>query len=291
MKTVVPYNVNYLIVVTYYRPKATAVTDIRKYRTTVRRLLIGGIMDLGLKDKVALITGAAQGIGKAISMKLAQNGVNIAVCDIDENLAGQTAEELKKIGSQAEAYRLDVSQITSVEEVLKKILDKFSRIDILVNNAGITRDNLIIRMKDEEWDSVLGVNLKGVFNCTRAVSRVMMKQRYGRIVNIASVVGIMGNAGQANYSASKGGVIALTKTCAKELASRNINVNAVAPGFIQTKMTDILSEEIKNNLMKLIPLSKLGQAEDVASAVLFLVSELAGYVTGEVIKVDGGMAM
>ncbi len=246
---------------------------------------------MDLKNKVAVVTGAAQGIGRAITLNLAQNGASVAVCDIDENLAEQTARELRETGFKAMACGLDVTRISSVEEMVKKILDKFDRIDILVNNAGITRDTLLIRMKDEDWDSVLNVNLKGVFNCTKTVSKVMMKQRVGRIVNIASIVGLMGNAGQANYSASKGGVIALTKTCAKELAGRNINVNAVAPGFIQTRMTDKLSDEIKNNYVKLIPLAKLGQPEDVANTVLFLVSDLSDYITGQVLKVDGGMVM
>ncbi len=246
---------------------------------------------MDLKDKVAVVTGSAQGIGKAIALTLARNGADIAVCDIDEELAGQTAGEIEKTGSRAMSCKLDVSQISSVEEMLKKILDKYNKIDILVNNAGITRDALMIRMKEKDWDSVLNINLKGVFNCTRAVSRVMMKQRSGRIVNIASVVGIMGNAGQANYSASKGGVIALTKTCARELAGRNINVNAVAPGFIRTRMTDKLTDEVKNSFVKTIPLAKLGQPEDVADAVLFLVSGLSKYITGQVIKVDGGMVM
>lgn len=246
---------------------------------------------MDLKDKVAVVTGSAQGIGKAIALTLARNGADIAVCDIDEELAGQTAGEIEKAGFRAMSCKLDVSQISSVEEMLKKILDKYNKIDILVNNAGITRDALIIRMKEEDWDSVLNINLKGVFNCTRAVSRIMMKQRSGRIVNIASVVGIMGNAGQANYSASKGGVIALTKTCARELAGRNINVNAVAPGFIRTRMTDKLTDEVKNSFVKTIPLAKLGQPEDVADAVLFLVSGLSKYITGQVIKVDGGMVM
>jgi len=246
---------------------------------------------MNLKGKVAIVTGAAQGIGKAISLLLARNGADIVVCDIDENLAGNTAKEIAVSGTRAIGVKVDVSSPSSVEEMVKKILDNFNGIDILVNNAGITADGLIVRMKEEDWDRVLDINLKGVFNCIKAVSRVMMKQRNGRIVNIASIVGIIGNAGQANYSASKGGVIALTKTCAKELASRNINVNAVAPGFIRTRMTEVLSEEAKEKLKSQIPLSRLGEPEDVARAVLFLVSEESSYITGHVVTVDGGMTM
>jgi len=246
---------------------------------------------MNLKGKVAIVTGAAQGIGKAISLLLARNGADIVVCDIDENLAGNTAKEIAVSGTRAIGVKVDVSSPSSVEEMVKKILDNFNGIDILVNNAGITADGLIVRMKEEDWDRVLDINLKGVFNCIKAVSRVMMKQRNGRIVNIASIVGIIGNAGQANYSASKGGVIALTKTCAKELASRNINVDAGAPGFIRTRMTEVLSEEAKEKLKSQIPLSRLGEPEDVARAVLFLVSEESSYITGHVVTVDGGMTM
>ncbi|HVO32764.1 MAG TPA: 3-oxoacyl-[acyl-carrier-protein] reductase [Elusimicrobiota bacterium] len=243
-----------------------------------------------LKDKVAVITGGAQGIGRAIALQLASEGSNLALSDVDEAKVQATAAEIaKEKGVQAIGVKGNVSVIADCEKLVDAALDKFSRIDILINNAGITRDNLLMRMSDDEWDSVIAVNLKGVFNCTKAAIRPMMKQRQGRIVNIASVVGLMGNAGQANYSASKGGVVALTKTCAREFASRNILVNAVAPGFIRTRMTDALSEEQKKKLLELIPLGRLGEPEDVAKVVLFLCSEESSYITGHVISVNGGM--
>ncbi len=246
---------------------------------------------MDLKGKVAIVTGGAQGIGKSIATQLALAGANVVIADVMEEKAKSTAEEISQSGNQAIYIGVDVASLSSVEEMVKKTLDKFGRIDILVNNAGVTRDALIMRMKEEDWDLVLDINLKGAFNCIKIVSPVMMKQKSGKIVNIASIVGINGNAGQANYSASKGGLIALTKTCAKELASRQINVNAVAPGFIQTSMTERLPGEVKEKLSSQIPLGKIGKPEDVASAVLFLVSEKSSYITGEVIKVDGGMAM
>ncbi|MDH5662744.1 MAG: 3-oxoacyl-[acyl-carrier-protein] reductase [Elusimicrobiota bacterium] len=208
-----------------------------------------------------------------------------------EEVAKSTAQEISQKGNEAISIRVDVSSLSSVEEMVKKTLDKFGRIDILINNAGITRDGLVMRMKEEDWDLVLDINLKGAFNCIKTVSPIMMKQKSGKIVNIASIVGIIGNIGQANYSASKAGLIALTKTCARELASRRINVNAVAPGFIQTSMTERLPAQVKEKLSSQIPFGEIGKPEDVASAVLFLVSEEASYVTGEVIRVDGGMAM
>jgi len=246
---------------------------------------------LDLKGKVAIITGGAQGIGKSIATQLAQAGANVVIADVMEEVAKSTAQEISQKGNEAISIRVDVSSLSSVEEMVKKTLDKFGRIDILVNNAGITRDSLVMRMKEEDWDLVLDINLKGAFNCIKTVSSIMMKQKSGKIVNIASIVGIIGNAGQANYSASKAGLIALTKTCARELASRRINVNAVAPGFIQTSMTERLPAQVKEKLSSQIPFGEIGKPEDVASAVLFLVSEKASYITGEVIKVDGGMAM
>jgi len=246
---------------------------------------------LDLKGKVAIITGGAQGIGKSIATQLAQAGANVVIADVMEEVAKSTAQEISQKGNEAISIRVDVSSLSSVEEMVKKTLDKFGRIDILVNNAGITRDSLVMRMKEEDWDLVLDINLKGAFNCIKTVSPIMMKQKSGKIVNIASIVGIIGNAGQANYSASKAGLIALTKTCARELASRRINVNAVAPGFIQTSMTERLPAQVKEKLSSQIPFGEIGKPEDVASAVLFLVSEKASYITGEVIKVDGGMAM
>jgi len=243
-----------------------------------------------LKDQVAVITGGAQGIGKAIALTLASEGANLVLSDIDEAAVQATAAEIaKEKNIQAIGVKGNVSAFADCEKLVEASLDKFGRIDILVNNAGITKDNLLMRMSDDEWDAVLSVNLKGVFNCTKAVVRPMMKARSGRIVNIASVVGEMGNAGQANYSASKGGVIALTKTCAREFASRNILVNAVAPGFIRTRMTDKLSDEQKAKLTELIPLGRLGEAQDVANVVLFLCSEQSSYITGLTVSVNGGM--
>lgn len=244
-----------------------------------------------LKDKVALITGGARGIGKAIAFAYAKEGADIVVADVNLEEAEKTAKEIEALGRKALALTMDVTDYTKVEEVVNKILDKFAKIDILVNNAGITKDNLLLRMSQLEWDAVLNVNLKGTFNCIRAVSRVMIKQRSGKIVSIASIIGLIGNPGQANYSASKAGIIALTKTAAKELASRNINVNAVAPGFIQTDMTAKLSEELKQKMLSNIPLNKLGTADDVAAVCLFLASEDSSYITGQTIVVDGGMVM
>jgi 3-oxoacyl-[acyl-carrier protein] reductase len=243
-----------------------------------------------LKDQVAVITGGARGIGRSIATLLASEGASLVLSDVVEDAVQATAAEIaKEKNVKAIGVKSNVAVYEDCEKLVEATLDKFGRIDILVNNAGITRDNLMMRMSDDEWDSVLSVNLKGVFNCTKAAIRPMMKQRKGRIVNIASVVGQMGNAGQANYSASKGGVIALTKTSAREFASRNILVNAVAPGFIRTPMTDKLTEEQKAKLTELIPLGRLGEAEDVAKVVLFLCSDDSAYITGHIVSVNGGM--
>jgi 3-oxoacyl-[acyl-carrier protein] reductase len=244
-----------------------------------------------LKDKVAFVTGAAQGIGKAIALALANEGANVIVSDINLDLAVQTAKEIEAIGVKSLALKTNVADLGDVENSVSEASKTFGRIDIMVNNAGITKDNLLIRMKKEEWDAVLSVNLSGVFNCTKAVSSLMMKQRYGKIINIASIVGQMGNFGQANYAASKAGVIGFTKTVAKELAARNVTVNAIAPGFIQTAMTDKIPEEIKKKMLEQIPLGKLGQPEDVAQAAVFLASPQADYITGQVLAVNGGMYM
>jgi 3-oxoacyl-[acyl-carrier protein] reductase len=245
-----------------------------------------------LKDQVAIITGGAQGIGKAIALQLAGEGCNLVLSDVNEAAVQATAAEIAAAkGIKAIGIASNVTSFPDCEKLVEACVDKMGRIDILVNNAGITKDNLLMRMGDDEWDAVLAVNLKGVFNCTKAVSRPMLKQRKGRIVNIASVVGEMGNAGQANYSASKGGVIALTKTCAREFASRSIQVNAVAPGFIRTRMTDALPEEQKKKLAELIPLGRLGEADDVAKTVLFLCTDDSSYITGHVLSVNGGMYM
>jgi 3-oxoacyl-[acyl-carrier protein] reductase len=244
-----------------------------------------------LKDKVAFITGAAQGIGREIALMFAREGADIVVGDINLEKASQTQQDIEALGRKVLTLELDVTDSTKVNEAVNKILDKFGKVDILVNNAGITKDNLLLRMTDAEWDAVLNVNLKGTFNCSRAVSKVMIKQRYGKIINIASIIGIIGNVGQSNYSASKAGIIALTKTTARELASRNINVNAIAPGFIQTDMTAKLSEDRKLKMLESIPLGKFGSPLDVAAVCVFLASEEASYITGQTIVVDGGMVM
>lgn len=245
-----------------------------------------------LKGKSALVTGASRGIGRAIALELGRNGANVAVNYAgNEDKAKEVVEELRALGVEAFAVQADVSDEASVKDMVKQTTKEFGSLDILVNNAGVTRDNLLMRMKEDEFDQVINTNLKGVFLCTKAVTRQMMKQRSGRIINIASVVGVSGNAGQANYSAAKAGVIGLTKTTAKELASRNILVNAVAPGFITTEMTDVLPEEQKESLLTVIPLEKLGAPEDVAKTVRFLASDDANYITGQTIHVDGGMVM
>lgn len=245
-----------------------------------------------LEGKIALVTGGAQGIGYAIAKTLNAAGANLVIADVNLEKAQEAAQALAaESGREMMALKMDVSSPDDVEEGIKKIIDKYTRLDVLINNAGITRDGLMMRMSEADWDLVMAINLKGTFNCIKAVTRPMMKQRYGRIVNIASVVGLMGNAGQANYSASKAGVIGLTKTAAKELASRGITVNAVAPGFIKTAMTDKLSEDVKLAMQNLIPLGRFGEAEDVAKSVCFLASEDATYITGQVLAVDGGMVM
>ena len=244
-----------------------------------------------LNGQVALVTGAGRGIGRAIALALAKNGADIVISDIMKESVDEAVKEVEALGRKALGILGDVSKFADCEAMVNAGKDAFGKIDILVNNAGITRDNLIMRMSEEDWDAVIAVNRKSVFNCCKAVCRLMMKQKGGRIINISSVVGLMGNAGQANYSASKAGIIGLTKTLAKEFASRGILVNAIAPGFIRTKMTDFLNDEQRAALMKLIPLEKMGEPEDVANAVLFLASPLSSYITGQVIPVDGGMAI
>lgn len=241
-----------------------------------------------LKDKVALITGSAQGIGKSIAQAMAAEGAKVIISDINLELAETTAKEF---GPDTLALKLNVADNQEVEAVIKQIVDKLGRLDIVVNNAGITKDSLLIRMKKEDWEAVININLSGVFNVCKAAAIVMMKQRSGKIVNIASIVGQMGNFGQANYSASKAGVIGLTKTAAKELASRGISVNAIAPGFIKTAMTDKIPEDLKQKMLELIPLNKLGEPEDIAKAAVFLASNDADYITGQVLAVNGGMYM
>jgi len=247
------------------------------------------IMDL--KGMVALITGGARGIGREIAKTFAKNGSNIIICDIREDIIGESVDDLKQFGTEVKGFKLDVCNLKECNEVIKKAIDNFGRIDILVNNAGITKDNLLIRMSEEEFDRVIDVNLKGTFNCTKIISRIMMRQRYGKIINIASIIGITGNVGQANYAASKAGIIGLTKSAAKELGSKNINVNAIAPGFIETRMTGVLSDEVKSKMLEAIPLKRPGTPLDVAKACLFLASDLSSYITGQVIIVDGGMVI
>jgi 3-oxoacyl-[acyl-carrier protein] reductase len=243
-----------------------------------------------LKGRVALVTGSAQGIGKAIAEILAREGADIVVSDINIDAATATAAEIAKMGVKAIAVKMNVADAVDVAAGVDQIVKSFGKIDILINNAGITKDNLLIRMKEEEWDAVLTVNLRSMFLCSKAVAPLMMKSRWGRIINIASIVGVMGNFGQANYSAAKAGSIGLTKTIARELASRNITCNAVAPGFIDTAMTQKLSEDVKKKLSEQIPLTRLGTPEDIAKAVLFLCAD-ADYITGQVINVNGGMYM
>jgi 3-oxoacyl-[acyl-carrier protein] reductase len=244
-----------------------------------------------LSGKTALITGAGRGIGKEIARALGEAGANLVISDIAADAANQTAAEFNDRNIKTLAVAGDVSKSEDVEALFKAAGDTFGGVDILVNNAGITRDNLLARMEEKDWDLVLTVNLKGAFLCTKAASRGMMKRRYGRIVNISSVVGIMGNAGQANYSASKAGLIGLTKSTAKELASRNVTVNAVAPGYIATDMTKDLPEEAKAKFLQSVPLGRPGTPQDISGVVLFLVSEAASYITGQVIHIDGGMLM
>jgi 3-oxoacyl-[acyl-carrier protein] reductase len=245
-----------------------------------------------LEGKIALVTGASRGIGRAVALELARQGANVAVNYAgSEAKANEVVDMIRSLGREAFAVQADVARAEDVERMVKTVLDQFGRLDILVNNAGITRDNLLMRMKEEEWDAVINTNLKGVFLCTKAVTRPMMKQRYGRIINVASVVGVIGNPGQANYVAAKAGVIGLTKTAARELASRNITVNAIAPGFITTDMTEALSAELKEEMLKQIPLARFGEPDDVARVVAFLASDAAGYMTGQTLHVDGGMVM
>lgn len=242
-----------------------------------------------LKDKKALVTGGGRGIGRAISLALASEGADLAIFDRDEEGARETAALIEKAGRAALVLAGDVSRYSEVEEGVNKVLDLWGGLDIVVNNAGITRDALLIRMSEEDWDKVLAVNLKGAFNLSRAAVRGMIKQRSGCFVNIASIIGLMGNAGQINYAASKGGLIALTKSLAKETASRGIRVNAIAPGFVATEMSEKIPEKIREQMMEAIPLGRMGTPEDIAGAVLFLVSPAASYITGQVLVVDGGM--
>lgn len=244
-----------------------------------------------LKGKAAIVTGASRGIGRAIARALADEGACIAACSRSSEGCRETAEMIRADGGEAHPFQVDVVDAEAVASLFKAVLEQFGRIDILVNNAGITADNLLVRLRESDWDSVIDTNLKGTFNCTKAVARAMIRQRGGKIINIASVVALTGNPGQANYCASKAGIIGFTKAVARELASRNITVNCVAPGYINTTMTSALPEKAREEIRRLIPLGRLGEPEDVAEVVKFLASPAADYVTGEVIRTDGGMAM
>ena len=244
-----------------------------------------------LENQIAVVTGAGRGIGRAIALKFAAQGADIVAVDLKTDFVQETVDEVRKLGRKAWAVAANVSEAASVEAAVEQILKEAGRVDILVNNAGITKDGLLMRMSEADWDAVLDINLKGTFLFTKAFSRAFVKQRSGRIVNIASVIGLIGNAGQCNYAASKAGVIGFTKSVARELASRGVTANAIAPGFIETKMTEALGPEARAGLLKQIPLASLGQPEDVAAAALFFASPAARYITGQVLAVDGGMVM
>jgi 3-oxoacyl-[acyl-carrier protein] reductase len=244
-----------------------------------------------LNGKIAIVTGASKGIGRELALALAAAGCKVVAVARTKDLVEDTAQKCREAGAEAAAYTADVTKFDQAEAIAGEVADKFGRIDILVNNAGVTRDNLLLRMSEEEWQHVMDTNLKGAFNWTKAVARHMLRQKSGRILNISSVVGVVGNAGQANYAASKAGILGLTKSAAKELASRGITVNAVAPGFITTGMTAGLRQEAKDAALKAIPLGRFGEARDIAAAVCFLASDGAAYITGQVLQVDGGMAM
>jgi 3-oxoacyl-[acyl-carrier protein] reductase len=243
---------------------------------------------MSFKSQVAVVTGGASGIGAGIARAFAREQARVAICDIDADTGARTAGE---IGAAARFLELDITNEDNINNAIDAVMNDYGRIDVLVNNAGITNDRLILRMTAGDWEKVLKINLTGTFLMTKAVSKHMLKQRSGRIINIASVIGLTGNAGQANYAASKAGIIGFTKSCAKEFASRNITVNAIAPGFIQTRMTDVLSDDVKNSYIKLIPLGRFGTPDDVAQAALFLASGAASYITGQVLCLDGGMVM
>ena len=245
-----------------------------------------------LKDKIAIVTGGSRGIGKEICLKFASLGANLVINYIgDKTQAEDTKAECEKLGAKVALSEGDVSKMADCEKLFQTAMDTFGRVDILVNNAGITRDNLLMRMSEEEFDAVIAVNLKGTFNCMKQAARPMMKQKYGKIINMASVVGVTGNAGQVNYAASKAGVIGMTKSMAKELAHRGVTVNAIAPGFIRTAMTDVLSDDVKAEITRVIPMGVMGETEDVANLAAFLASDASRYITGQVINVDGGMVM
>jgi 3-oxoacyl-[acyl-carrier protein] reductase len=245
-------------------------------------------MKFNLKNKIAIVTGASQGIGKIIAFELAKSGAHVVCISRNKKAIESTVDEITQNNGKASSFPCDVSDSDAFMKIILEIIEKNDKIDILVNNAGITRDSLLMRMSNEDWDDVINTNLKGAFSCTKAVMRYMMKNKFGRIINITSIVGLTGNAGQANYAASKAGLIGMTKSIAKEVASRGITANCIAPGWIETSMTDILNEEVKNKLLSQIPMGKIGSPDDIANTVIFLASDEAGYITGQTITVDGG---
>lgn len=243
---------------------------------------------MAVEGKVVIVTGSAQGIGKEIALRFADKKAKVVLCDVNQESLARTEKELSSY-AEVLSFRVDVTSFAEVENMVNKVIDKLGGVDILVNNAGVTKDNLLLRLSENDWDTVLSVNLKGAFNCTKAVAKYMVKQRYGKIINISSVIGLIGNVGQTNYAASKAGLIGLTKTLAKELGSRGVCVNSIAPGFIKTSMTGKLNEKVKERMLGQIPLARFGEPKDVAYAVLFLASSEADYITGQVLVVDGGM--
>lgn len=245
-------------------------------------------MRFNLKNKIAIVTGASQGIGKIIAFELAKSGAHVVCISRNKKAIESTVDEITQNNGKASSFPCDVSDSDAFMKIILEIIEKNDKIDILVNNAGITRDSILVRMSNEDWDDVINTNLKGAFSCTKAVMRYMMKNKFGRIINITSIVGLTGNAGQANYAASKAGLIGMTKSIAKEVASRGITANCIAPGWIETSMTDILNEEVKNKLLSQIPVGKIGSPDDIANTVIFLASDEAGYITGQTITVDGG---
>ena len=245
-------------------------------------------MKFNLKNKIAIVTGASQGIGKIIAFELAKSGAHVVCISRNKKEIESTVDEITQNNGKASSFPCDVSASDAFMKIILEIIEKNDKIDILVNNAGITRDSILVRMSNEDWDDVINTNLKGAFSCTKAVMRYMMKNKFGRIINITSIVGLTGNAGQANYAASKAGLIGMTKSIAKEVASRGITANCIAPGWIETSMTDILNEEVKNKLLSQIPVGKIGSPDDIANTVIFLASDEAGYITGQTITVDGG---
>ncbi len=246
---------------------------------------------MNLKDKVAVVTGSTKGIGKEIAVEFARCGAKVVVSGRNAQRAEDVCSEIKSAGGEAMAVVADVANMDNAQQLVQQTIEKYGQLDVLVNNAGITKDNLMMRMKEADWDDVININLKGTFNCIKSVTRQMMKQRSGQIINITSVVGLIGNAGQVNYAASKAGIVGITKSVAQELASRNITCNAIAPGFIETDMTDILDEKTKEALNTQIPLGRMGSVSDIARAAVFLASDDAAYITGQTINVDGGMVM